>query len=417
MPFDPEIFWRAMRSLFNPRDFSPRRIVVVLGFLFAVWFVSTLRWLFQLLDHVFYPKLRECEVEAPIFVVANPRSGTTFLHRLMSLDEERFTCMKTWQTIFPSVTLYALVGGIARVDGWVGRPLGRFVHWFERTLFKGWDGVHHVGFSAPEEEQLLFISTLLDPSCWMMLQDPQKFRDIDALDDLSEKRRARVMRIYRDTLRAHVFAEGRGKKVLLSKNVFHAGRLRSIVDTFSDARFVHLVRHPYSSLASSCSMFTTPWAMHSPKKPLDDGDGRYFADIGIEYYARMHALEPELRERGLQFHTYTYDDLIDDPAGTVRDIYDRLDLEMSDAYRARLNAETNKARRYKSVHDYSLEEFGITRDEVYEAIPYIFEAYGFDRYPESDTEDGGIDAGMRPDPVSAESTQSASTSARQPVPA
>lgn len=417
MSYDRKIFVRVLRELFAPKTFSLRRVVVVLGFMFAVSFVSAVRWCFQQLDRVLYPKLKDCRVEAPVFVVANPRSGTTFLHRLLSLDDERFTCMLTWQTIFPSVSAYALVRGIARVDRWLGRPLGRLVHVFERSMFKGWDGVHHVGFSAPEEEQLVFISTLIDPSAWMMLPSPQKFRDIDCLDDLDEKRRRKVMRLYRDALRAHVFAESRGRQILLSKNVFHAGRLRSIVETFPDARFVHLVRHPYSSLASSCSMFTAPWAIHSPHKRLDDGDGRYFAEIGIEYYDRMHRLEPELRERGMQFHTYRYDDLIDDPKRVVEDIYDRLGLEMSDAFRARLTAEANKSRRYKSEHEYSLEEFGITRDEVYEAIPHIFEAYGFDRHPESQTDDDGVDAGVRPEPQSAEDDERVGAAAAQPAPA
>lgn len=378
MYFDREIFVRVLRILFRPRTFSWRRLVGGGGFLVVLFVMGAIRDAFQALDYVLYPKLRETRVRAPVFVIANPRSGTTFLHRLLSLDSEQFTYMRTWETLFPSVTLYAFVDGVSALDRAVGRPGGRLIKWFERRLFKGWDGVHHVGFSAPEEDEFVFISTLLDPAAWIMLPFPQEFRDIIVLDDLSARRRDKVMRLYERSLRAHAFARGRGAQVVLSKNVFHGGRLRALIDTFPDARFVHLVRDPRSSLASSMSMFTAPWSFHSPDVPLDGGQARFFADVGLAYYDRVHRLEPELREAGVPFTTYTYEQFVTDPRGTVEDIYDRLGLEMTDEFRERLVAQTSQARSYKSTHDYNLAQFGVTEAEILAAIPEVFEAYGFD---------------------------------------
>jgi len=39
------------------------------------------------------------KIEAPVFIFGNARSGTTLLHSLMSLDEERFASMKLYQSI------------------------------------------------------------------------------------------------------------------------------------------------------------------------------------------------------------------------------------------------------------------------------------------------------------------------------
>ena len=59
--------------------------------------------LFRALDEVVYPEYRAQKVERPVFVFANPRSGTTLAHRLISMDQDVFTTVKLYQTIFPSV--------------------------------------------------------------------------------------------------------------------------------------------------------------------------------------------------------------------------------------------------------------------------------------------------------------------------
>ena len=68
---------------------------------------------------------------------------------------------------------------------------------------------------------------------------------------------------------------------------------------------------------------------------------------------------------------------------------------MTERFRARLTEEAQRSKQYKSAHDYGLAEYGISEEEVYATIPQIFEAYGFERYPEqAPAPNGGIDAGI-----------------------
>ena len=48
-------------------------------------------------------------------------------------------------------------------------------------------------------------------------------------------------------------------------------------------------------------------------------------------------------------------------------------------YERALDEATSKQRKYKSAHTYSLEQFGLTEDEVYEELSDLFAAYGYDR--------------------------------------
>ncbi len=391
--YDIKFAGQILRTAFRPSTFSFRSLFWSLAVLTVFPIFNAFVWFLQMLDYIFYPKIRQTEVEKPVFVLANPRSGTTFLHRLMAMDEERFTYMRLWQTIVPSVVAYRMVELIRRVDRRVGRPLARLFGLIERAMFKGWDGVHHVGFNQAEEEETVFITSLIDPPVHFAIPHPQEYRHHIMLDDLSPERRAPIMAKYKRALRAHVFATG-NNRVLLSKNVFMGQRIESILDVFPDARFVHLVRHPYSSLASTISMFTGPWSFFQPDVPKDSPDYRYWAEIGMDTYSRVHRLEPELKDRGVKFVTFTYDQLTGDPKGTVEAIYDSMDVEMSEKFARRLTDETAKARRYQSTHEYNLAEYGLQPADIYNRIPEIFEAYGFEKNPGTETSYGGIDAAV-----------------------
>ena len=68
------------------------------------------------LDHLFYPRHRTQPIDRPIFVIGNPRSGTTFLHRLL-LGAGGMAAFELWEMLFPAITARKLLGRIVpRLD-------------------------------------------------------------------------------------------------------------------------------------------------------------------------------------------------------------------------------------------------------------------------------------------------------------
>ena len=55
------------------------------------------------LDNVFYRRYRKQPIDRPIFIVGNPRSGTTFLHRLL-LGAGGMAAFELWEMLFPAIT-------------------------------------------------------------------------------------------------------------------------------------------------------------------------------------------------------------------------------------------------------------------------------------------------------------------------
>ena len=68
------------------------------------------------LDHLVYPRHRKQAIDRPIFIIGNPRSGTTFLHRLL-LGAGDMAAFELWEMLFPAITARKLLGRVVpRLD-------------------------------------------------------------------------------------------------------------------------------------------------------------------------------------------------------------------------------------------------------------------------------------------------------------
>jgi omega-hydroxy-beta-dihydromenaquinone-9 sulfotransferase len=363
-------------SLFK-RRFSLRRWAFTLFFTGLFLAIFCFNAFGRLLDHVLFWRFKRQPIREPLFIIANPRSGTTLLHRLMALDTERFQVIKLYQTLFPSIAHQKVLRGLAWLDSKTGRLLGRLVGVLDRKLFGGWDGVHPMGFTRPEEDEAVLIFTLLTGGIYVLFPWVDELDPAIAFGDLlPERRRRKLMHYYRTSMQRHLWLNGQGK-TMLSKNVLFSGRFESVLQTFPDARVIYLVRHPYEAVPSFISMFYTVWRAHSRDLPKDSPESHALGRVLMRFYTYTH------EKRGLfppeRFVTLRYDDLVADPRGAVGRLYEHFGLPMSDAFLARLDAATRRTGDYKSGHDYSLEEFGLTREEVQAELGEILDHYGFER--------------------------------------
>jgi hypothetical protein len=90
--------------------------------------------LFRFIDELFFPAYRAVKIKQPIFIFANPRSGTTYLHQLMANDAGTVH-MKLAHTIFPSVSFAKLYSFVSWIDGKAGSPLKWLMGKIENLFF------------------------------------------------------------------------------------------------------------------------------------------------------------------------------------------------------------------------------------------------------------------------------------------
>jgi hypothetical protein len=296
----------------------------------------------------------------------------------MALDEERFTHLRLYQTIFPAVVFLRSIDALAWLDRRAGGLLGRLVRWSEKLFFRGWQDIHPMSFNRPEEDEAFFVYTLVADSIFLLFPYPRELWGAAFADDLPPKTRRRLMRFYVSCLRRHLHATGPGK-TLLVKNTPLCGRLTSLLEAIPDARVISIIRHPDASVPSHVSPFWRTWSVHSPEIAKDSEESRVYAEVAVEWFRRIFGNRERFdRRRHLLLR---YDELIADPVRTVEAIYRHFDLPLGDGFRKRLAVAAEKARRYRSNHAYSLEEFGLSPAWIRERLGGLIDSYALESEP------------------------------------
>lgn len=357
---------------------SPRRVAVSIPY-FSTWAaVREVMSASQRLDLRLFPQINEQKIKAPVFIFANPRSGTTLLHRLMSLDEANFVSTRLFETIFTSASWLI---GMSKLDDFDARYLGGLLHkGMDRVdeLFFGsrWEDVHQLGFGKVEEDETFFLYHMQSPTTLLLVPFVDEVRGQGFFDDQPAHVRGETMDFYEAVLKRLLFVRGEGRRYL-SKNVFNIPRIRTFHDRFPDGKFLYVVRHPYEVMPSFCNMFYAAWKTHSPEIKKDGPEMRALAEIGFEYYRRALALRQELPEEN--FRAVRYDDLVANPRATVEGIYRWMGADIEPGFRARLDEATAAQRSYERPIEHTLEEWGLSKEEVYRELAPVFEEYGFER--------------------------------------
>ena len=311
--------------------------------------LTLLHWLGFLLDEIFYRGYRR-----PVFIVGIPRSGTTWLQRVLAQDDS-LTSLTLWECLVaPSVSERRLWRSI----GWLFRPLAALVRRIGVNPLTVMARIHKIRLQEPEEDFLLLLP--LHACLLLVFLCPQSRRYWDlARFDLAIKpaRRQVVMHYYYRCLQKHLYVHGVSKR-LLSKNPSFTPYVRSLRETFPDARFIFCVREPVAVVGSQLS--------------------------SLEPVARL--LYSDVRARQLQMdmlrllqHYYgivagqqaerwvivvPYDSLIAHLGDTVEAIYGRLALSIDARFRSRLAALAKQGRSYQSGHRYDLSQFGLNASIV-----------------------------------------------------
>lgn len=371
-----KLFFKAEYLALFQQPFRLRRWVFVLFFTALFWAMWCLVALGRWLDYLLFPGFRRQEVRDPVFIIAPPRSGTTLLQKLMARDEERFACVRLMDTIFPAVSFHRLFQGLAWLDRRLGGPFARLTGWMERRFFGGWDDLHKMRFNEPEEDDGFFVYTFVTEAIYLLFPYVHELWGAGFCDALPARDRRKVMRYYRSCLQRHLYAVGPGK-TLLSKATQFSGSIMSILEEFPDARIITIIRHPAHSIASHVSVFYPVWRVISPEVAKDAPQSRHYAELAAAWF--RHLLQARLKIEPRRYICVRYDELARDPGAAIGQVYAHFGLEMSAAFKARLEAANRSQREFKSKHRYTLEEFGLSREWLRKEVGEVLDFYALER--------------------------------------
>ncbi|HZQ46008.1 MAG TPA: sulfotransferase [Verrucomicrobiae bacterium] len=376
MYFNYKLFLKAESLALFRSSFRLRRWGYVLLFsgLFLLFLLLVV--LGRALDQVFFRRFRRQPVAGPVFIIAPPRSGTTLVQTLLSLDEERFLHLKMYQTIFPAVCFQRLFDTLVRLDRLSGRPFEKLIGWCEKKWFGGWDDLHKMRLNQPEEDDALFLYAFQSEAIFMLFPFVRELWEAGFPDALPAGERRKLMRYYRSCLQRHLYANGPAK-TLLSKATQSSGTVESLLEEFPDARFITIIRHPYRSVASHVSLFVPVWQAHSPDIGKDGPVAKAYAGLAVAWYKHLFAFRRRVPPR--QYYCIDYRDLVRNPRKTIESVYTHFGWQMTETCRDRLDAATQRQREFKSKHEYTLEDFGLSKEWIQQELGEVMDAYGLER--------------------------------------
>ena len=377
--FHSSIFYFDFKAFFNATWSNLKRfkLSLVLTTIIVTIVFGLLNFtivLFRLLDEVLFFGYRKTKIVKPVFIISNPRSGTTFLHRLMTLDEDRFAYFLLYHTLGNSILFNKLINFGGRIDQKIGRPMRKFFDWTEGVFFKGWKNIHPMGWNESEEDEAPFVFGFSSPAIAMIYPFMKTYDWVNFPDDYPPAKAKKLKNFYKNSIQRFVYSEGRGK-TFLSKNVLSTGRIKLILEVFPDAQIIYPVRHPYQAIPSFISMFSKPWKTLYKFIPEDSAVYRQWGDLAIKYYQYFYEIAKELSEE--QFYTVSYDNIILDAENVVNQIYFHFGMNKSPEFDHLLKEKSQRSKSYKSTHAYSLEMYGFSKKEVLEQLKPVFEKYGF----------------------------------------
>jgi len=379
MVFDFKGLIRFTRLWASDTGWTPRRRVIFAAFFFGYPMLEAIIWAGLLMDDLLFRGYRREPVPSPVFIIGNHRSGTTFLHRLLSKDDLRFSTMKMWEILLaPSITQRRAVAGVTGAARWFREKLIEGLNRLERDWHEK-SVMHDVSFQEPEEDDYLLLhiwSALTTGLSSGLLTEAIPYTYFDTA--LPETDRRRIMGFYRECIQRHMFADRtthRLRRTYLAKNPAFSPKVATARRFFPDAKFIYLVRNPLEMIPSFVSMMRFSWDVLGIP-----GRDRALADYITEMARHWYAYPLEQLDRAPEGHAVivTYDELTRDPERTVQRIYNELNMDMGSNFATVLSNEATKSKSYKSRHHYDLNSLGLNREKILEEFRDVFDRFRFD---------------------------------------
>lgn len=291
------------------------------------------------------PSVGEEVIDRPVFVLGLPRTGTTVLYGMLAADPA-MRSPASWEVARPFPPPVAEdPTRIAAMD----KDFDRF-----RRIAPTIDHIHPMGarlpqeclaLQAPEFASYEFVTAFPVPAYWAYLREA----------DLVPAYR------FEKLFLQHLQSARRGSHWIL-KTPGHLMWLDALLEVFPDALLVQTHRNPTQVLASVSSLMS---AMRSSVSDAVDprAIGREQLDAWTWGMERTMAVRDRLPEGRVV--DVRYEDTVADPVGTVRRVYEHFDLDFTPAVETGVQDYLAANPRDKhGSHRYTLEEFGLDRDEV-----------------------------------------------------
>ncbi len=296
-----------------------------------------------------HPEIADEKVEVAAVIAGLPRTGSTMFHRMLS-RASGFTAIRWWET-----QNYAPFPGEERGKPIARRQAGEKI--MEGYVQAGLMSIHPFAIDEPDEEIIImdqfYVGTMPESAMyvpsyaeWLSTYDTSK-----AYGDLIT-----VLKFlqWQDVTR-------KGKRWVL-KTPGHLSMVNQMLKAFPNAVLIMTHRDPVSTVPSYCSMCDS-----IVKMSTSEIDSVTFGRFTEKRWAGFLKQFTEARSKFAEnrFIDVQYENLTAAPLGEARRVLERLGVAMTPEIEAAMQEWlVENAREKRAAHHYTLEQFGLDKDEL-----------------------------------------------------
>ena len=293
-----------IRRVFRGNKVDPQYSFKVRVTYLLVTVTSAFHWI----DYLWFRKKIRKYVfkEPPLFIIGHWRSGTTFLHNLLTKDPlAAYTT--TYQCVFPDNLK----------SKWLFKT---FMRIFMPRVRPG-DNLE-IAASFPQEDEY-GMSNLTHRSYYHFFYFPSNYRSLYKkyvrFESLTEEEINCWKKLYREML-IKALLNTRGNRIIL-KNPVNMGRMLHLVDIFPEARFVHIIRNPVIVYLSTLKFLTQLFPTLQLERFTEDD----ISEMILEIYGKiMRDYLEELKQLGPdRLIEIRYEELVEKPLDSLEYIYEQ----------------------------------------------------------------------------------------------
>jgi hypothetical protein len=324
--------------------------------------INRLRFHRDLREH---PEIASEEVSNPIIIVGLPRTGTTKLQRVMSLDPS-FQPLTLWQALNPAPMP---VTGSERRDPRIDAAAAMMgVLNAESPDFKA---IHTLNPEEPDEDVWLHDFT------FEALGSAIRVGSFTFAEELGRGDHQRHVYEYEKSLLQYLQWQNGASGPWILKSPVHIGNLAALAEVFQGATFVHCHRDPRMAIASTLSGLDGLRQMMTgcPIENLEAfGDGwlRFWAAETVKNLDQRQVLAGRIR-----IVDVAYNDIRRNTIGVTAKVYEACGRSLRpDLERLVERWEERNPQNKFGAHEYSLERYGLTDEKVETAFADYLNQFG-----------------------------------------
>jgi len=307
-----------------------------------------------------HPELDDIDIERPVVITGFFRTGTTFLHNVLAADPNNRVA-RAWELSYPLGRLGDPLGDVA----W-RRAQAKFTFGFNQAAIPDQGVAHHVTPDSYEEDFFLLENDMAVLTFWIGFAAYEYAHDMLGWD-MTEPYEFHKLQL-------KILNAQKSAKRWVLKCPWHIWNMDALMTVYPDAQIIFTHRDIAKALASHCSLSAK--MASKLKRSLDVKElGSFwleYARIGLDRAMKSREKIPES-----QLYDVRLKDMMASPMTVLRDIYSHFDLEFTEETAGLLEARiAEKPTSQEGEHEYSIDEFGLTNEQVRETLKTYNERFG-----------------------------------------